>query len=56
MPFRLTNALASFQRFMNIIFGDLLDVILIIYLDDILIFFLVMVDHPEHVWEVICQL
>ena len=41
---------------MNTIVGDLLDVILIIYLDDILIFSLVMVDHPEHVQEVIHQL
>ena len=37
MPFGLTNAPASFQQFMNTIFGDLLNVILVIYLDDILI-------------------
>ena len=38
MPFGLTNATSSFQRFMNTIFGDLLDVTLVVYLDDLLIF------------------
>jgi hypothetical protein len=38
MPFGLTNAPSSFQQFMNTIFGDLLDVMLVIYLDDILIY------------------
>ena len=39
MPFGLTNAPAAFQRFMNDIFSDLLDVNVIVYLDDILVFF-----------------
>ena len=56
MPFGLTNAPASFQRFMNTIFGDLLDVILIIYLDDILVFSLITVNHTEDVREVIHRL
>jgi Reverse transcriptase (RNA-dependent DNA polymerase) len=38
MPFGLTNAPGGFQRFLNGIFSDLLDVYVIIYLDDILIF------------------
>jgi hypothetical protein len=38
MPFSLTNASGGFQRFLNGIFSDLLDVYVIIYLDDILIF------------------
>ena len=38
MPFGLTNAPAAFQRFMNDIFSDLLDVHVIIYLDDILVY------------------
>jgi Reverse transcriptase (RNA-dependent DNA polymerase) len=38
MPFGLTNAPGSFQRFLNGIFSDLLNVYVIIYLDDILIF------------------
>ena len=56
MPFSLTNAPASFQQFMNTIFGNLLDVILIIYLDNILVFSLIMANHTEDVWEVTCQL
>jgi hypothetical protein len=38
MPFGLTNAPAAFQRFMNNIFSDLLDVCMVVYLDDILIY------------------
>ena len=38
MPFGLTNAPAAFQHFMNDIFSDLLNVCVIIYLDDILIY------------------
>jgi len=38
MPFGLTNALAAFQRFMNDVFSNLLDVCIVIYLDDILIY------------------
>jgi len=38
MPFSLTNALVAFQQFMNNIFSDLLDVCVVIYLDDILIY------------------
>src|ERR1700678_1060460 len=38
MPFGLTNAPGGFQRFLNGIFNDLLDVYVIIYLDNFLIF------------------
>ncbi|KAF8750370.1 hypothetical protein RHS01_09469 [Rhizoctonia solani] len=38
MPFGLTNAPAAFQHFMNDLFRDLIDVTVVIYLDDILIF------------------
>ncbi|QRW18620.1 Retrotransposable element Tf2 protein [Rhizoctonia solani] len=38
MTFGLTNAPAAFQHFMNKLFKDLLDVCVIIYLDDILIY------------------
>ena len=56
MPFRLTNALASFQRFMNDIFADLLDVCVIIYLDDILIYSDNLAEHKKHVQEVLKRL
>ena len=49
MPFRLTNAPAAFQRFMNDIFSDLLDVSMIIYLDDILIYSNNPSDHKNHI-------
>ena len=52
MPFGLTNAPAAFQRFMNDIFSDLLDVNVIVYLDDILVFSNDPIDHVQHVWEV----
>ncbi|KAF8756015.1 hypothetical protein RHS01_04657 [Rhizoctonia solani] len=38
MTFSLTNTPAAFQHFMNELFKDLLDVCVIIYLDDILIY------------------
>src|SRR5258708_13728367 len=38
MPFGLSNALAAFQRFINDILGDLLDVCTVGYIDDILVY------------------
>ena len=38
MPFGLCNAPSTFQRIMNTTFFDLLDVCVLIYLDDILIY------------------
>ena len=56
MPFGLTNAPAAFQRFMNDIFSDLLDVHVIIYLNDILIYSDDPAQHTEHVCEVLRRL
>ncbi|KAF8759682.1 K02A2.6-like [Rhizoctonia solani] len=53
MPFGLTNAPAAFQHFMNDLFRDLIDVTVVIYLDDILIFSENPEDHPTHVREVL---
>ena len=53
MSFSLTNAPMAFQRFMNDIFSDLLDVCVIIYLDDILIYSNNMSKHHQHVKEVL---
>src|SRR5271168_4960031 len=52
MPFGLSNTPASFQCFMNNIFGDLLDVCVIIYLDNILIYSDDPKEHKKHVREV----
>ena len=56
MLFGLTNAPAAFQWFMNDIFSDLLDVCVVIYLDDILIYLNNMSKHHQHVKEVLKHL
>ena len=38
MPLGLTNALATFQRIMNLTFSDTLRKCICVYLDDILVF------------------
>ena len=53
MPFGLMNTPAVFQQFVNTIFTDLLDVSVIIYLDDILIFSKDKASHIEYVREVL---
>ena len=56
MPFGLTNALAAFQHFMNDIFADMVDVCVIIYLDDILVYSDNIDQHRTHIREVLCWL
>ncbi|CCO34658.1 hypothetical protein RSOLAG1IB_09781 [Rhizoctonia solani AG-1 IB] len=56
MPFGLTNAPAAFQRFMNDLFRDLLDITVVVYLDDILIFSKDPTEHSNHVREVLQRL
>ncbi|KAF8757123.1 hypothetical protein RHS01_03682 [Rhizoctonia solani] len=56
MTFGLTNAPAAFQHFMNELFKDLLDVCVIIYLDDILIYSKDDATHTQHVHEVLRRL
>ncbi|QRW22602.1 Retrotransposable element Tf2 protein [Rhizoctonia solani] len=56
MTFGLTNAPAAFQHFMNKLFKDLLDVCIIIYLDDILIYSKDDASHTQHVHEVLRRL
>lgn len=49
MPFGLTNAPAIFQHLMNDVFREYLDVFVVIYLDDILVFSGTQEDHDRHV-------
>src|SRR5882724_11335799 len=51
-----TNAPAAFQRFMNDIFTDMIDVIVIIYLDEILIYSDNISEHKLHIQEVLRRL
>ena len=56
MPFRLTNAPAAFQHLMNNVFSDLLDICVLVYLDDILIYSDTLEEHHHHVHQVLLQL
>jgi len=53
MPFGLTNAPAAFQRFMNDVFSDLLDMYIVVYLYDILIYPDDITQHWNHIKEVL---
>ena len=48
LPFGLTNAPASFMNLMNDIFRDYLDVFVIVYLDDILVYSKTWSEHMKH--------
>ena len=56
MPFGLTNAPAVFQALMNDILRDMLDIFVVLYLDDILIFSRSAEEHVQHVRQVIQRL
>ncbi|CCO37539.1 Retrotransposable element Tf2 155 kDa protein type 2 [Rhizoctonia solani AG-1 IB] len=56
MPFGLSGAPGAFQAMMNEVFQDLLDVTVIIYLDNILIFSQNPAEHENHVKEVLRRL
>ena len=56
MPFRLTNAPAAFQRLMNNLFSDLLDICILVYLDNILIYSNILEEHHHHVHKVLLWL
>ena len=56
IPEGLTNAPAAFQRFVNNIFADMLDVSVVIYLNDILIYSDDQESHRANVQEVLRQL
>ena len=56
MPFGLTNAPATFQAYINRALAGLVDIICIVYLDDILVFSQTREAHIEHVCAVLDRL
>ena len=56
MPFGLMDAPATFQCFMNDIFNDLLDICVLVYLDNTLIYSKTLHDHRKHVPKVLGHL
>jgi len=56
MLFGLSNTPSVFQYFINEIFAELLDVCVIVYLDDILIYSNNLEDHQRHVRKVLRRL
>ena len=56
MPFGLTNAPATFQRMINDQLHEYLDIFVVAYLDDILIYSKTEAEHTEHVKRVLQKL
>ena len=56
LPFGLTNAPSTFMRVMNNLFSDLLDVCVVCFLDDILIFSPNAEEHKKHIELVLDRL
>jgi hypothetical protein len=53
MPFRLANALSTFQHFVNNILRPFLDIFCTAYLNGILIYSETLYEHKEHVRSVL---
>ena len=53
MPFGITNAPASFQSYINRVFRPYLDITVIVYLDDVLVFSRNFSQYEKHVREVL---
>src|SRR4029077_12020463 len=56
MLFGPSNTPAAFQRFVNSIFADLLDICVVVYRDDILVYSEDEATHEEHIREVLWRL
>ena len=53
MPFGLTNALAAFMDLMNRVYKPMLDLSMIVFIDDILVYSKTQEQHEEHLREVL---
>ena len=53
MSFRLTNASKTFQTYINNVLREYLDVFVVVYLDDILVYFKDEQTHQIHVRKVL---
>lgn len=53
MPFGLSNAPAVFQALLSIVLWDMLNVFVVVYLDDILMFSKSLEEHHQHVRKVL---
>ena len=56
MPFSLTNALATFQAYINKALSGIINYFIIIYLNDILVYFKLKEDHYTYIRIVIKRL
>ncbi|MBW0587301.1 hypothetical protein O181_127016 [Austropuccinia psidii MF-1] len=56
MPFGLTNAPSSFQNLVNDIFADFLNILVVVYLDDIIVLSSSEEEHVNHVASVLRRL
>ena len=56
IPFGVTNAPAQFMRMMNDLLGEYLDIFILIFLDDILVYSRSMEEHAEHLRKVLHKL
>ncbi|TYJ98627.1 RNA-directed DNA polymerase-like protein [Cucumis melo var. makuwa] len=53
MSFSWTNAPAVFMDLMNMVFKDFLDTFVIVFIDDILVYFKIEAEHEEHLHQVL---
>jgi hypothetical protein len=53
MSFRLTNAPAHFMYLMNSVFMPELDKFVVVFIEDILIYFKSEEEHEQHLWVIL---
>ncbi|KAL2253118.1 UNVERIFIED_CONTAM: RNA-directed DNA polymerase [Sesamum indicum] len=56
MPFGLTNALATFSILMNQVLHGFLDEVVVVYLDDIVVYSRTLVEHVDYLRQVLTRL